>query len=183
MIRALLLCLPVSVLLLGVLVGRASAEDVEITSAVEQSSSLSMMQKISFVQGAVSGTEGWIAGLESQKEKVLKDRALDDEERKAILACYDRVLTPLRSLLEVIRKSGNTMQAYFANGDEVHADLEFRRVAVVYKLATEKQAESIVCTAGTDESSGEQVTSMEEPESAMGMDEVVVPPNVDVSPT
>lgn len=183
MIRFLFTRLPVSLLLLGVFVGRASAEDVEITSAVEQSSSLSMMQKISFVEGAVSNTEGWITGLESEKEKVVKDRTLNDEERKAILACYDRVLTPLRSLLEAIRKSGNTMQAYFASGDEVHADLEFRRVAVVYKLATEKQAESMVCTAGSDDPSGEQVTSLEEPDSAMGMDEVVVPPIIDISAT
>lgn len=174
-----------SLALLGVLtVGPARAEAPVVTSVVEQSGSLSMMEKIKFVEGAVSTTQGWITSLEDEKAKVEKDRSLTDDERKAIIACYDHVLTPLRSLFESIRKSANTMQAYFAESDEAHADLEFRKVAVVYKLATEKQAESLICTSSQDDANGDQVTSVQEPDSsATSMDDVAVPPVTDVSPT
>ena len=77
------------------------------------------------------------------------------------------------------------MQTAFAESDDVHADLEFRKVAVVYKLATEKQAESLICTSGQDQRSGEQVTTIDEPDDgdSTTMDETAVPPDTDISPT
>jgi hypothetical protein len=161
----------------------ASAVDPTIASAVEQSASLSATEKLQFVQRAVDGTTQWISGLEGEKEKALKDRQMSDEERKSVVSCYDAVLTPLREMLESMRRSSNEMQTAMAESNDVHADLDYKRVAVVYKLAGEKQAESMACAAGTSKKSGDALVSMDEgAQSSTGViDEIVVDPNLDPS--
>lgn len=140
----------------------ALAADPTITSAVEQSAELSATEKIQFVQQAVDGTSQWISGLEAEKEKVTKDRSLTDDERKTAIECYDAILTPLREMLESIRRSSNDMQSAMAERNDVHADLAYKRVAVVYKLAGDKQAESTACAAGNSRKSGDALVSMDE---------------------
>jgi hypothetical protein len=70
-----------------------------------------------------------------------------------------------------------------AESDDVHADLAYKRVAVVYKLAGEKQSESMACAAGTSKKSGDALVSMDEgAQSSTGViDEIVVEPNLDPS--
>lgn len=154
----------------------ASAVDPTIASAVEQSSSLSATEKLQFVQRAVDGTTQWISGLEGEKDKTVKDRQLSDEERRAAIACYDAVLTPLREMKESMRRSSNEMQTALAESNDVHADLSYKRVAVIYKLAGEKQSESMACAAGSSKRSGDALVSMDEgAQSSTGViDEIVV---------
>ena len=170
-------------LLLLALSSPASAVDPTIASAVEQSSSLSATEKLQFVQRAVDGTTQWISGLEAEKDKTVKDRQISEDERKAAITCYDAVLTPLREMLESMRRSSNDMQTALAESNDVHADLAYKRVAVVYKLAGEKQAESMACAAGTSKKSGDALVSMDEgAQSSTGViDEIVVEPNLDPS--
>ncbi len=176
--------LSLAALLLVALVGRARAAEPDISTAVEQSASLSMTDKLKFAEGAVGTTQGWVSALQALKDAALKDRALTDDERRALIACYDKVLTPLNAFLSTMHKSANEMQADMVAGDDAHVDLLFKQIAVVYKLAVAKQAESMVCTSNPDgaTANGDQVTSLDgPPDSNTAVTDVVVPPTVVVT--
>jgi hypothetical protein len=133
--------------LLGVmgllLAAPAFAQTPGITGELEQSSTTSPKEKTQFTDAALAEIEDSVKTVEALLTAAEKERNVEEIE------CLTRKLTPLRALLEVSRQSGNTMRQALASNDTVHADQEFRKVAVALTKAREFLAEAQACTGDT----------------------------------
>ena len=133
--------------LLGVmgllLAAPAFAQTPGITGELEQSSTTSPKEKTQFTDAALAEIEDSVKTVEALLTAAEKERNVEEIE------CLTRKLTPLRALLEVSRQSGNTMRQALASNDTVHADQEFRKVAVALTKAREFLAEAQACVGDT----------------------------------
>lgn len=133
--------------LLGVmgllLAAPAFAQTPGISGELEQSSTTSPKEKTQFTDAALAEIEGSVKTVEGLLADAEKEKNVEEIE------CLTRKLTPMRALLEVSRQSGNTMRQALASNDTVHADQEFRKVAVALTKAREFLAEAQACTGDT----------------------------------
>lgn len=121
----------------------AFAETVGVTGGVEQSSTTSPREKVLFADGAVSeigAAVKTVEGLLADAEKAKNTEQIE---------CLTRKLTPMRALSEVSSLSSNTMKQALAANDPVHADQEFRKVAVALTKTREFLAEAQACVGET----------------------------------
>ncbi|MES2638241.1 MAG: hypothetical protein V4850_02115 [Myxococcota bacterium] len=133
--------------LLGVmgllLAAPAFAQTPGITGELEQSSTTSPKEKTQFTDAALAEIEDSVKTVEALLTAAEKEKNVEEIE------CLTRKLTPLRALLEVSRQSANTMRLSLASNDTVHADQEFRKVAVALTKAREFLAEAQACVGDT----------------------------------
>ncbi|MDP2306381.1 MAG: hypothetical protein Q8P18_10185 [Pseudomonadota bacterium] len=111
-----------------------------ISGELEQSSTTSPKEKSVFTDAALAEIEGSVNTVQALLTAAEKEKNVEEIE------CLTRKLTPLRALLEVSRQAGNTMKLSLAANDTVHADQEFRKVAVALTKAREFLAEAQACT-------------------------------------
>jgi hypothetical protein len=152
--------------------GVAYADTPGVAGSLEQSSSTSPKEKVEFGTAAVEEISSAVKTVEK-----LLDQAQKDKNTEAI-ECLTRKLTPMRALLEVSRQSFNTMQLSLAASDTVHADQEYRKVAVALTKTRDFLAEAQACVGDTGASRGDAVVTVtgEEPDQ-------FIPAEVDVEVT
>ena len=121
----------------------ALAQTPGISGELEQSSTTSPKEKTQFTDAALAEIEDSVKTVEGLLTAAEKEKNVEEIE------CLTRKLTPMRALLEVSRQSGNTMRQALASNDTVHADQEFRKVAVALTKAREFLAEAQACTGDT----------------------------------
>lgn len=132
-----------------VLVQPAHAQTPGISGELEQSSTSSPKEKTQFTDAALAEIEGAVKTVEALLVDAEKDKNVEEIE------CLTRKLTPMRALLEVSKQSGNTMRLSLAANDTVHADQEFRKVAVALTKVREFLAEAQACTGDAGVERGE----------------------------
>lgn len=120
-----------------------------ISGELEQSSTSSPEEKVTFTDAALAEIEASVKTVEALLTAAEKENNVEGIE------CLTRKLTPLRALLEVSRQSGDTMKQALASNDTVHADGEFRKVAVALTKVREFLAEAQACTAAAGVERGE----------------------------
>jgi hypothetical protein len=126
------------VVLLG-LAGPAFADTPGVSGELEQSSSTTPRQKAEFADGAVDEIQVAVRTVEGLLADAQKEKNTEQIE------CLTRKLTPMRELSEVSQTSSNSMKAALASNDAVHADQEFRQVAVALTKTREFLAEAQAC--------------------------------------
>jgi len=119
----------------------AYAQESGVSGELEQSATTSPREKTEFADGALAEIEGAVRTVEG----LLKDAEAAKEKNAEQIECLVRKLTPMKSLSEVSRQSSNTMKQYLAANDTVHADQEFRKVAVALTKSREFLAEAQAC--------------------------------------
>jgi hypothetical protein len=134
----------------------AVAQTPGITGELEQSATTSPKEKTEFADAAVAEIEGAVKTVENLLGDAEKEKNVEEME------CISRKLTPLRALFEVSRQSSNTMRLSLASNDGVHAEQEFRKVAVALTKAREFLAEAQACTGDTGVERGDSSSTVTE---------------------
>lgn len=142
-----------------------------ITGTLEQSSTTSPKEKVEFARSAIEEIAASVRTVEKLLEQAQKEKNVEHIE------CLTRKLTPMRALYEVTRQSSNTMQEALAASDNIHADQEFRKVAVALTKARDFLAEAQACVGDSGVKRGESSISVNETmESLVGMEDVETEP-------
>lgn len=147
-----------STLLLALALSLAPAEAATpgVAGTLEQSSSTSAKEKVEFARAAVEEIGSAVKTVEKLLEQAQKEKNVEHIE------CLTRKLTPLRALYEVTRQSNTTMQAALAASDSVHADQEFRKVAVALTKSRDFLAEAQACVGDAGVKRGDASVSINE---------------------
>lgn len=130
----------VILLVLGVLIAPvASAATPGASGAVEQAPTLSPKEKVDFARSAMEEMSAAVKTVEKLLEQAQKDK------QEAVVECLTKKLTPMRALVDITKESSNTMQAALAANDSVHADGEYRKIAVALSKVREFLQEALTC--------------------------------------
>lgn len=143
--------MPALVLFGALLASPAFAQEAGISGELEQSATTTPREKAEFADGALAEIEGAVKTVET----LLKDAESAKDKNIERIECLTRKLTPLKALSEVARQSANSMKQYLAANDGVHADQEFRKIAVALTKAREFLAEAQACVGDSDTERGE----------------------------
>jgi hypothetical protein len=153
-----------------------AADGVGVVGELEQSSTLPPKEKVAFATAAVDE----IAAAEKTINKLLESARKDGD--KDAVECLERKLTPVRSLLEVSRHSSNAMQSHLAANDLVHADQEYRKVAVALSKAREFVQEAQACVGKKGASKGKSDTELvAESQDIVDVTDAIIEPPVEVT--
>lgn len=82
------------------------------------------------------------------------------ENQQEVVECLKKKLVPMSQLLDVSRESGNNMQLALSANDGVHAELEFRKVAVGLSKVREFLQEARTCGGSTAGEKAKSVASI-----------------------
>ena len=130
----------VILVVLGALVTpRAFAATPGASGAVEQAPTMSPKEKVEFARSALEEMTNSVKTVEKLLEQAQKDKQAE------VVDCLTKKLTPMRSLVDITRTSSNSMQAALAANDSVHADGEFRKIAVALSKVREFIQEALTC--------------------------------------
>ncbi|MFZ5475782.1 MAG: hypothetical protein ACOZNI_03310 [Myxococcota bacterium] len=140
--------------LLGVTPALADTPGIE--GSLEQSATTSPKEKVEFARSAVDEIGTSVKTVEKLLEQATKDK---DEEAKE---CLTRKLTAMKALHEVVKVSNNNMQQALASSDMVHADLEFRKVAVALAKTRDFLAEAHACVGKAGAERGDSAVAVNE---------------------
>ena len=121
----------------------ASAATPGASGAVEQAPTMSPKEKVEFARSALEEMSGAVKTVEKLLEQAQKDK------QQEVVECLSKKLTPMRTLVDITKDSSNTMQAALAANDSVHADGEFRKIAVALSKAREFLQEALTCGGST----------------------------------
>ena len=147
--------------LLSTFVTPAHADTPGIVGELEQSSTTSPKEKVAFSEAAVVEIGGAVKTVEKLLEEAQKEKNVEQVE------CLTRKLTPLHALLEVSRQSNTTMQQALSVSDTVHADQEFRKVAVALTKSRDFLAEAQACVGDTGVKRGAAAVTLAEGEGVL----------------
>lgn len=157
--------------------GLAEAATPGVAGQLEQSATTSPKEKVEFARAAIEEIGTSVKTVEKLLEQAQKDKNVEHIE------CLTRKLTPLRALYEVTRQSNTTMQEALAASDNVHADQEFRKVAVALTKARDFLAEAQACVGDTGVKRGDASVSVNETmESLVDVSDVEGVEGVEVAP-
>jgi hypothetical protein len=141
-------------------VGVAFAEPEGLSGVLEQSSATSPEQKQAFATDALAEIDGSVKMV----EKLLADEEKRKEKNTEAIECLQRKLTPLRTLLDVASQSVGALSAAVGSSDVVHADQEYRKVAVALSKARDFLAEAQACVGDAGAREGENEVALDDGE-------------------
>lgn len=127
----------------------ALADTPGISGELEQSSTTSPKEKVAFSEAAIIEIGGAMRTVEKLLEEAQKEKNVEHVE------CLTRKLTPLKALYEVSRQSNTVMQQALSVSDAVHADQEFRKVAVALTKSRDFLVEAQACVGDNGVKRGE----------------------------
>jgi methyl-accepting chemotaxis protein len=82
------------------------------------------------------------------------------DKQAEVVECLTKKLTPMRALVDITRASSNTMQTYLAANDGIHADGEFRKIAVALSKVREFLQDALTCGGSTGGKTAASVASI-----------------------
>jgi hypothetical protein len=148
--------LALSLVALLLVAAPARAEDPNVTAALEQSGQASAAEKLAFADAAVLEVKEAVTTAEELLARAEKEKDADAIE------CVTRKLIPLRALAGVAETSATGVRSALADNDNVHADQEYRKVAVALTKAREFLAEARACLGDLTGKSGNAVVSVDD---------------------
>lgn len=129
----------------------ALAQEAGVSGQLEQSTSTSPREKAEFAAGAIQEIENSVRTVET----LMKEAQADKEKNAERIECLSRKLIPMQTLAEVARQASNSMKQSLAANDGIHADQDFRKIAVALTKAREFFAEAQACVGDSDTERGE----------------------------
>lgn len=145
-------------LLLALCASPALAEPEGLSGVLEQSGATSPEQKLAFADEAVAEIQGAVKAV----EKMLADEEKRKDPDTEAIECLQRRLTPLKVMLESAQGATATLKAASAAGDTVHADQEYRKVAVALSKARDFFTEAQTCVGDLGAVAGDNDVSLDE---------------------
>jgi hypothetical protein len=151
----------VLVVLLTLLGAPARADTPGVVGQLEQSATTSPKEKVAFSEAAVLEIGGAVKTVEKLLDEATKQKNTEEIE------CLTRKLTPLKALLEVSKASNTAMQSALASSDAVHADQEFRKIAVALTKSRDFLAEAQACVGDAGAKRGNAAITVVEGEGSL----------------
>lgn len=146
----------VLVLLTTLFCSPAFAEAPGVAGTLEQSSSATPKEKAEFATSAVKEIDAAVNTVQKLLDQASKEKNTEE------IDCLQRKLTPLRALADVSKASSSALGQLLAANDAVHADLEYRKVAVALSKARDFLAEAQACVGETGARRGDAVVSVDD---------------------
>ena len=146
-----------------------------VVGELEQSADTTPKQKAEFVASALAEITAGVATVEKLLETSRNSKEKDKEE----IQCLEEKLPQMKTILEVTKKTNTAMESHLAANDMVHADQEYRQVAVLLSRAREFLADAQQCVKGAGTSSGKTASSLSQDDSSNTLDDIDdVPPDI-----
>lgn len=125
-----------------------------VEGEIEQSTTSTPEEKATYASKAVEEIDAAVTTVTKLREEAKKQKLQEAVE------CLDRKLTPLKAILEVAKSSNGAMTRALAESDSVHAEAEFRKLAVAVSKAREFLQDAQQCVGSPDAISGKTTTSI-----------------------
>ncbi len=147
--------------LLGVLfIPLALAADPEgagVVGQLEQSGTTTPAEKAEFARSALQEMEDAVERVQKLYEQADRESAENKEELKD---CLQKKLTPMQAMVDVSRASSASMQSALGTNDMVHADQEFRKIAVALSKTREFLTDALSCGGSTGGDKARSVSTL-----------------------
>lgn len=147
----------------------ALAQTPGVSGTLEQAGAVSPQEKLAFGTAAVAEIGEAVTAVEELKAEAEKEKQVE------VVECLTPKLTTLKALSEVSRGSAASLQQLVGANDTVHADLEYRKIAVALSKARDVLAEAQACAWQSGAKRGEAVVSVDDEEVADDIPLVDVP--------
>ena len=147
----------------------AHAESPGVVGELEQAGETTHKQKAEFVSAALQEIEAGVSTVTKLLETARNAKQPDKEE----ITCLEEKLPQLKTILEVAKKTNTAMESHLAASDMVHADQEYRQVAVLLTRAREFIADAQQCVKGAAASAGKTSSSVSQDESGVTIDDTL----------
>ena len=125
-----------------------------VEGEIDQSTTSTPEEKATYASKAVEEIDAAVVTVTK-----LRDEAKKQKLQEAV-DCLERKLTPLKAILEVAKASNGAMTRALADSDTVHAEAEFRKLAVAVSKAREFVQDAQQCVGSPDARSGKTTTSI-----------------------
>lgn len=129
-----------------------------VSGALEQTGAASPAEKEAFANAAVTEINAAVHTV----EKLLSDAEREKDKNTEAIECLQRKLTPLQALADAAGSSASSLSVAIASGDSVHADQEYRLVAVALSKARDFLAEAHACVGDTGAKEGNTEVSVDD---------------------
>lgn len=117
-----------------------------VVGQLEQSNTMTPAQKEEFGRSAVAEMEEAVGRVQKLLDQADRESS---ESREELKDCLGKKLTPMKAMLEVGRSANSAMLQAIGSGDAVHADQEFRKVAVALSKTREFLSDALSCGGST----------------------------------
>ncbi len=141
-------------LLLAIATPVAFAATNGVVGELEQSATTTPKEKLDFATKSGEEIDSAVKTVEKLLEQAKK------ENDKEAIECLNRKLTPMRAIRDVATLTSNNMQQFLASNDTVHAEMEFRKIAVAVSKARSFLAEAQQCVAASGGQPGKTASSV-----------------------
>lgn len=122
----------------------ASAATPGIAAELEQARTSTPQEKAAYGELAVKEMGEWVKSIEQMLAAATKDGDTQKVE------CLQRRLSPLKSLYEVTKLAKASMLAASSRNDTVHAEQDWRKVAVAHDKARSLREDALACVGAAD---------------------------------
>lgn len=139
-----------------------------VVGELEQSAETSPKQKAEFVTSALGEISAGVATVEKLLEASRNSKEKDKEE----IQCLEEKLPQMKTILEVTKKTNTSMELNLSKGDLIHADQEYRQVAVLLTRAREFLADAQQCVKSAGTTTGKTASTLSQDDSANTVDEI-----------
>lgn len=134
--------------------GVAFAEGPGVEGEVEQATTTTPEEKAAYATKALEEIDGAVSTVEK-----LRDQAKKAGQKEAV-DCLERKLKPLQALAELGRGSTSAMQRSLQEKDDVHAEAEFRKLAVSLAKSREFLQDAQQCVVSPDTLKGKTTATV-----------------------
>ena len=122
----------------------ASAATPGIAAELEQARTSTPQEKAAYGELAVKEMGEWVKSI----EQLLAAATKEGDSQK--LECLQRRLSPLKSIYEVTKLAKASMVAASSRNDKVHAEQDWRKVAVAHDKARSLREDALACVGAAD---------------------------------
>jgi len=138
----------------------AHAQETGVAGELERIASATPAERLEYSDDALEEMRESVKTASRLMEAARRDGLVDE------LQCLSKLVTPLRSLLQVSESADTAMRTAMADGATARADQEFRKIAVALTKSRQLASEAGRCMDSTALQSGDTVTSWQGPATA-----------------
>ena len=135
----------------------AADPEVGVVGQLEQSNTTTLAQKEEFGRSAVAEMEEAVGRVQRLLDQADRENAESGEELKD---CLSKKLAPMNAMLDVGRSANGAMLQALGAGDMVHADQEFRKIAVALSKTREFLSDALTCGGSTGGDKARSVSTL-----------------------
>lgn len=150
-----------------------------LESTLEQSSTATPKEKAQNATEMVSAIEAAVTTVSKLLETAKNEKPKNEE----MIKCLEDKLPQLSTIKDIAGRTHTSMKSNLAQNDAVHADHDYRQLAVLHGRALEILAAAQQCVKSAAGEPGKSSNSISGGSDAIEQQDVEIPLTIDISPT